>query len=57
MQNLYHDGGYSSMGSSLPVLRILHEALKDEELVAASGLEEVLPPHLRGGKWKVKKGE
>ncbi|MGQ9805059.1 MAG: enoyl-ACP reductase FabI [Chlorobiales bacterium] len=55
MQNLYHDGGYSSIGSSLPILRVMHEALKNDDIVAKSGLEEVLPPHLRDGKWKLKK--
>ncbi|MFN3427727.1 MAG: hypothetical protein ACK41G_09170 [Candidatus Thermochlorobacter sp.] len=54
-QNFYHDGNYSSIGSSVPLLRMMHEALQDDALVARSGLEEILPPHLRGGKWKMKK--
>lgn len=37
MQNLYHDGGYSSIGTTLPMLRLMHGALQDEELVARSG--------------------
>ncbi len=39
MQNLYHDGGYSSMGVTLPVLRLFHEALRDTEMTRAVGLE------------------
>jgi enoyl-[acyl-carrier protein] reductase I len=54
MQNLFHDGGYSSMGFSLPILRMMHEALQNDDLVAKSGLEDVLPPHLKGGRWKLK---
>lgn len=37
MQNLYHDGGYSSIGTTLPMLRLMHGALQDEDLVAGSG--------------------
>jgi len=44
MQNLFHDGGYSSMGTTLPLIRLVHEALKDEELVKKAGFDEFLPP-------------
>ena len=37
MQNLYHDGGYSSIGTTLPMLRLMHGALQDEDLVAGAG--------------------
>jgi enoyl-[acyl-carrier protein] reductase I len=30
MQNLFHDGGYSSTGVTLPVLRLFHEALQND---------------------------
>lgn len=42
MQNLYHDGGYSAMGTTLPILRITHDALQDDEMVenARFGEEE-----------------
>lgn len=36
MQNLYHDGGYSSIGTTLPMLRLMHEALKDDDIVSAA---------------------
>jgi enoyl-[acyl-carrier protein] reductase I len=42
MQNLFHDGGFSSVGITLPVLRLVHEALNDEgivERVAAAGAD------------------
>ena len=40
MQNLYHDGGYSSTGITLPMLRITHEALQDKDLVEKAGFDE-----------------
>ena len=39
MQNLYHDGGYSSIGTTLPMLRLFHEALKDQELIDGAGFD------------------
>ena len=41
MQNLYHDGGYSSIGTTLPMLRLFHEALKDQELVDGAGFDHL----------------
>ena len=40
MQNLFHDGGYSAMGTTLPILRITHEALQDEEMVENARFDE-----------------
>lgn len=40
MQNLFHDGGYSSMGATIPMIKLAHEALHDEELAARAGLED-----------------
>lgn len=37
MQNLYHDGGYSSIGTTLPMLRLTHEALQNKEMVEKAG--------------------
>lgn len=39
MQNLYHDGGYSSIGTTLPILRLVHGALQDENLVDQAGFD------------------
>lgn len=39
MQNLYHDGGYSSMGVTVPMLNLAHEALMDEDRVKRAGIE------------------
>ena len=44
MQNLFHDGGYSSIGITLPILELLHAALQDHELVERSGLREKWTP-------------
>ncbi|MDB5035418.1 MAG: Enoyl-[acyl-carrier-protein] reductase [Chlorobi bacterium] len=38
MQNLYHDGGYSSMGMTIPMLHLFHAALQNEELAKEAGL-------------------
>ncbi len=40
MQNLFHDGGYSSMGATIPMIRLAHEALDDEELAEKVGLKD-----------------
>ena len=40
MQNLYHDGGYSSIGTTLPMLRLMHEAMKDEKLMEGARFDE-----------------
>jgi enoyl-[acyl-carrier protein] reductase I len=39
MQNLYHDGGYSSMGMTIPMLHLFHSALKNTELAQSLGLQ------------------
>ena len=43
MQNLFHDGGYSSMGATIPMIRLAHEALHDKELAERVGLEDFSP--------------
>jgi enoyl-[acyl-carrier protein] reductase I len=40
MQNLFHDGGYSSMGATIPMIKLAHEVLHDKELAERVGLEE-----------------
>ncbi|NTW49481.1 MAG: enoyl-ACP reductase [Chlorobiales bacterium] len=47
MQNIFHDGGYSSMGTTLPLIRLVHEAMKDEEMVKKAGFEEFAPPAIK----------
>ncbi len=47
MQNLYHDGGYSMMGTTLPFLRLMHHALQHDDLVKQAGFEEFAPPQLK----------
>ena len=43
MQNLFHDGGYSSMGATIPMIKLAHEVLHDKELAQRVGLEEHFP--------------
>ncbi len=43
MQNLFHDGGYSSMGATIPMIKLAHEALNDKELADRVGLDEYSP--------------
>jgi len=43
MQNLFHDGGYSSMGATIPMIKLAHEVLNDSELAAKVGLDEFKP--------------
>lgn len=40
MQNLYHDGGYSSIGTTLPILRLVHGALQNEDLLGQAGFDQ-----------------
>lgn len=40
MQNLFHDGGFSAVGITLPVLELLHQGLANPEMVEAAGLSE-----------------
>lgn len=40
MQNLFHDGGFSAVGITLPVLELLHQALHVPEMVDKAGLTE-----------------
>lgn len=39
MQNLYHDGGYSAMGMTIPLLSLFHGAMQNAELMQQSGLD------------------
>jgi enoyl-[acyl-carrier protein] reductase I len=43
MQNLFHDGGYSSMGATIPMIKLAHEVLHDKELAERVGLDERHP--------------
>ncbi|HWR00691.1 MAG TPA: enoyl-ACP reductase [Chlorobaculum sp.] len=43
MQNLFHDGGYSSMGATIPMIKLAHEVLHDKELAERVGLDEHFP--------------
>jgi enoyl-[acyl-carrier protein] reductase I len=43
MQNLFHDGGYSSMGATIPMIKLAHEVLHDKELAQRVGLDEYSP--------------
>jgi enoyl-[acyl-carrier protein] reductase I len=43
MQNLFHDGGYSSMGATIPMIKLAHEVLHDKELAQRVGLDEKYP--------------
>jgi len=43
MQNLFHDGGYSSMGATIPMIKLAHEVLNDKELADRVGLDEYNP--------------
>lgn len=40
MQTLYHDGGFSSMGITQPLLRIMFDALKDEQMRKKAGFAD-----------------
>jgi enoyl-[acyl-carrier protein] reductase I len=40
MQNLFHDGGFSAVGITLPVLELLHQGLQNSEMVESAGLSE-----------------
>ncbi len=39
MQNLYHDGGYSAMGMTIPMLQLFHQAIQNEEMSAQAGIK------------------
>jgi len=43
MQNLFHDGGYSSMGATIPMIKLAHEVLNDKELAERVGLDDFKP--------------
>ncbi len=43
MQNLFHDGGYSSMGATIPMIRLAHEVLHDKDLAERVSLEDYKP--------------
>ena len=40
MQNLFHDGGYSSMGATIPMIKLAHEVFNDKDLADRVGLDE-----------------
>lgn len=39
MQNLYHDGGYSAMGMTIPMLQLFHQAIQNQEMSAQAGIK------------------
>jgi enoyl-[acyl-carrier protein] reductase I len=43
MQNLFHDGGYSSMGATIPMIKLAHEVLHDKDLAKRVDLDEFYP--------------
>ena len=49
MQNLFHDGGYSSMGATIPMIKLAHEVLNDKELAERVGLDEFSPSRVSSG--------
>jgi enoyl-[acyl-carrier protein] reductase I len=44
MQNLFHDGGYSSMGATIPMIKLAYEVLHDKELADRVGLDDDRQP-------------
>jgi enoyl-[acyl-carrier protein] reductase I len=40
MQNLFHDGGYSSMGITTPMLHLVHHALQEDDRMRQAGFDE-----------------
>jgi enoyl-[acyl-carrier protein] reductase I len=42
MQNLFHDGGYSSMGMTTPMLHLMHNAMADEANMQKAGFSDEL---------------
>lgn len=40
MQNLFHDGGFSAVGITLPLLELLHQGLANPAMVEKAGLSE-----------------
>ena len=43
MQNLFHDGGYSSMGATIPMIKLAHELLNDQDLAERIGFDDAAP--------------
>ncbi|NTV02065.1 MAG: enoyl-ACP reductase [Chlorobiaceae bacterium] len=43
MQNLFHDGGYSSVGATIPMIKLAYEVLHDKELAKRVDLDEFYP--------------
>lgn len=40
MQNLFHDGGFSAVGITLPVLELIHQAMQNPDMVERANLAE-----------------
>ncbi len=38
MQNLYHDGGYSAMGMTIPMLQLFHQAMQNGAMTENAGV-------------------
>ena len=43
LKYLFHDGGYSSMGATIPMIKLAHVVLNDKELADRVGLDEFTP--------------
>lgn len=49
MQNLFHDGGYSSMGMTTELLHLFHHAAQSDEKMKEAGFDEYMIERLRKG--------
>ena len=47
MQNLFHDGGYSSMGMTTELLHLFHNAIENEENMRRAGFTEEVMKRVR----------
>ncbi len=48
MQNLFHDGGYSSMGMTTELLHLIHNAIASEENLRTAGFTEEMIERVKG---------
>lgn len=42
MQNLFHDGGFSTMGMTTPMLHLIHNAIQNEETMREAGFSDTM---------------
>ncbi|MFI5202551.1 MAG: enoyl-ACP reductase [Candidatus Kapaibacterium sp.] len=50
MQNLFHDGGYSSMGMTTELLHLIHNAIASEENLRKAGFTQEMIDRVKGSK-------